>query len=136
VSLLDEVAARIVARFPDLDHVRSRDHFAIPPRRPDGFVIRCVEITSGVVVHFDGWHEEFADAEAAARCIAFGLSNRCRLAVHRKGAVEFIWSLEGRGDDGTWREDSRVGLLLFPFWRRTAVDIRTNGWPPNESPRE
>ena len=134
MSLLDPIAMRLAARFPDLRLVREPDRLAIPPRGPQGFAIGCFETPTGVVVHFDGWHEAFTDAETAALCIAFGLSDRCRLEVHRKGAVEVSWSLQARGDDGTWREDGRVGLFLRPFWRRTSIEFRTNAPPANGTP--
>lgn len=126
MSLLDVIAMQLSARFQDLDLVRDPDRFDIPPSGPQGFAISCFKTPAGVVVYFDGWHEEFTDAETAVRCIAFGLSDRCRLEVHRKGAFEFKWSLQSRDDDGTWQEDSPVGLLLLPFWRNTSIEIRTN----------
>ena len=61
------------------------------------------------------------------------MSDQCRLKVYRRWGVEYCWIVEFR-EAGTWKEDSRTGLLLFPFWAPREIVYRQNVFisgPPN-----
>jgi len=82
----------------------------------DGFVVSLSQASSGCTLNFEGWHEEFESATEAMNCFLFGLSEKCRLKVVKRG-VDHKWVVQEQ-KDGQWRDFSAVGLLLFPFWCR------------------
>jgi hypothetical protein len=67
-------------------------------------------------VGFDGWYEEFADADEALNCLAFGLSTACRLRVFSRGSADYKWQVLHKVD-GQWVAESETGLFVFPFWQ-------------------
>jgi hypothetical protein len=103
----------------------SGDTIVVDPKTANGFVVSLIERGDKWVVHFDGWHQHFASEDDAVRCVVFGLSRDCRLKVEYRGSVARRWTVEARTDHG-WREDSTVGLLWFPFWRRARIEYRQN----------
>ena len=84
-------------------------------------------------VYFAGWHEEFASENEALSCVAFGLSEECRLRVEKRGQLPVKWAVEAR-KNGAWTMDSEVGLFHPFFWRARAVEYHTNHIFPTRFP--
>ena len=114
-----------LSRYPAVRFSEGRGAIEIHPADESGFKVSLRVLASGFLVHFDGWHEEFASEADALNCLAFGLSAECRLAVVLRGNTPVKWTLESLEDQG-WTSDSEVGLLLQPFWRRPRVVYRQN----------
>jgi hypothetical protein len=112
-------------RHPELVYRVSGGMVTVEPPTTDGFPVSLTEGAGEWVVGFDGWHEHFTSEDEALDCFAFGLSDRCRLRVHRRGSFPYRWTVEERTGDG-WRADSTTGRLSFPFWRRPWVEYRQN----------
>ena len=111
---------------PDVS-LRSTEHsVAIEPHEPSGFHLELIQRgAEHWTVYFEGWHEEFSSENGALRCLAFGLSEECRLRIERRGNIPVKWSVESR-EDGTWISDSEVGLFHPFFWRPRSVEYRSN----------
>jgi hypothetical protein len=124
MSAIERIIERL-QRHPDLVYRVTGRTVTVDPPTAEGFAVSLTEGTDEWVVGFDGWHEHFTSEDEALNCFAFGLSDRCRLRVHRRGSFPYRWTVEERTDDG-WREDSTTGLLFFPFWRRSRVEYRQN----------
>jgi hypothetical protein len=114
-----------IHRHPELVYCVSGKTVRVEPPTPDGFPVSLTEGTGQWVVGLGGWNEHFESEDQALNCFAFGLSDRCRLRVHYRGSFPYRWTVEERIADD-WREDSTVGLLFFPFWRRLRVVYRQN----------
>jgi hypothetical protein len=114
-----------LARYPAVRFSEEPGAITIHPADESGFTVSLQVRASGFLVHFDGWHEEFASEAEALNCLVFGLSPKCRLAVVLRGNVPVKWTIESLDDD-RWVGDSDVGLLLQPFWRRRRVVYRQN----------
>jgi hypothetical protein len=106
--------------YPELVCRVSGEMVTVEPQTPDGFPVSLAEGQREWVVSLGGWHEHFESEDEALNCFAFGLSGSCRLRVHYRGSYPYRWAVERRTGDG-WREESTVGLLFFPFWRRLRV---------------
>jgi hypothetical protein len=50
-------------------------------------------------------------------CLAFGLSEACRLKVVRRGGMDHKRVVQRRSEE-SWVDVDEVGLLFFPFWAR------------------
>jgi hypothetical protein len=104
-------------KYPHVSYAATASFLEIPPQSPTGFCVWIQERPDGYTVGFDGWHEEFTDADAALNCFAFGLSTACRLRVFRRGSTDYKWQVLHQVDSH-WVADSETGLFIFPFWRR------------------
>ena len=102
--------------YPQLLHEQTANSITVSPETPDGFPVRFCQEGTTFVVGFGGWHERFDSVSEALDCFAFGLSDWCRLRVSRRGGIDYRWTVQHLVD-GSWRDDSWTGLLLFPFWR-------------------
>lgn len=119
---------RIVTKlrqYPEVVYRIEAGTITVEPTHPDGFPVSVTEGAGSWLVRFAGWHEEFTTADEAVACVAFGLSDRCRLCIHYRGEMAHRWTLEERTADG-WQAHSTVGLLFYPFWRRARVEYRQN----------
>ena len=112
-----DIILRKLAKYPQARFVRSEQSITVLSLDEHGFEVGLTKRDGRLTVSFDGWHEEFDDQDEALNCFALGLSPACRLRVEVRGRMRCQWILEHRVDDH-WCEDSTVGLLLFPFWRR------------------
>lgn len=125
-AAIAEIAARsrrhLNARFE-----RGPGWIAFRAADPSGFDVTFAVEDDDARVSFDGWHEHFpaSEIENALNCFAFGLSEDCRLVIHRRGGFSYRWIVEAL-TDGDWVPESETGLLIFPFWRRRSVEIRQN----------
>ena len=124
MDLISRVEAKL-AKYPEVRYTATPSSIRIEALDGSGFEV-SLEVRPGVfVVHFDGWHEEFTSADDALNCLAFGLSDSCRLAVTYRGAMPTKWVLESRQGEN-WSPNSETGLLIFPFWRRSRVVYKRN----------
>jgi len=106
---------------PEISWSETVNSIRIEPTTDDGFPIELSDEGAQIVVSFaDGWHENFTDQDEALECVAFGLSDSCRLRVLRRGGTSYNWTVEYE-ENGNWWPESTTGLLLFPFWRRKEV---------------
>jgi hypothetical protein len=128
---IDEIRARL-AKYPDVRSETGPDSITVLPVDATGFPATLSIADGEYIVAFSGWHEHFSDAHEAMDCLVFGLSDGCRLKVHKRGTVEHRWTVESRSN-GAWGEDSTAGLLFFPFWRRLQIEYRQNRLLPSAS---
>jgi hypothetical protein len=113
----DPVSALVgkLSKYPQVRHRLVDDGCEIDPPNEGGFKVTLYGNNDRWVVGFGegGFHEEFADPEAALDFIAFGLSNRCRLRevtapLLRRAVVE-------RRDGADWTAIYEVGFLWWPI---------------------
>jgi len=122
MSVLDTIRDRLKTKHPTLRYTESNGSIVVHAPMPGGFE---VSINEGLVVGYDGWHEQFDAEDKALDCFAFGFSDQCRLKVTLRGKLAYKWTLESLVD-GTWDEESTTGLLFFPFWRAARIEYRQN----------
>lgn len=131
---VDQLVARL-AKYPEADVTRTDDSISIRPPGDGGFSVQLIVDADRYTVVFDGgWHEEFDTEEEAVKCVGFGLSSSCRLAVTYRGSTPSSWAVQSRQEDD-WKTDSVTGLLIFPFWRRPRVVYKQNDLVPSRSER-
>ena len=119
---------------PDCQVTRKGEWVSVTPTHVNSFEVGYQFFNNLHTVNFLGWHEDFSSRDEALNCFAFGLSAQCRLRVWLKGKFQYRWALEGRDEAGKWYEDSRTGLVFFPYWKRTSVvvlqnDLLKQPWP-------
>ena len=125
MTAVEQIVARL-GRHPELAYHMTVGSITVEPPGDDGFSVSLSQGVGEWIVAFDGWHDRFTSEDEALNCFAFGLSDRCRLRVHLRGSFAYRWTLEARTDGGWW-EESTVGRLFFPFWRRLRIVYRQNG---------
>lgn len=124
-SFVEEVAARLTARA--IPYELDGATLTVRPRDTRGFTASLQCRDGANVVSFDGWHETFEDARAAASCFVFGLTTRARLRVTRRWGKAWAWALEAL-EDGVWQEDSETGVLRQPWWAKKSFEYLQNDW--------
>jgi hypothetical protein len=101
-------------KYPHVTYTSADGVLEIPAQSPTGFRVWIREHGGDITVGFEGWHEEFTDADAALECFAFGLSTSCRLRVFRCLGTDYKWQVLVQSD-GQWVVDSETGLLFPTF---------------------
>ncbi|MGD2047165.1 MAG: hypothetical protein PVJ80_08050 [Gemmatimonadota bacterium] len=124
MTVIDEVKARL-AKYSEVRYSETADSIEVHPVDDSGFAVGLWVNGERLTVSFEGWHEEFDSAREALNCVAFGLSEECRLSITYRGAVAVKWVVESRQGD-SWVEDSEVGLMITPFWRSQTVAKKQN----------
>jgi hypothetical protein len=114
-----QVLEEKLRRYPALDVERGDGFIRACPQAEDGFRVELRVNGQAIAVFMEGWHEDFEHADEALECFALGLSDRVRLRVVSRGKLDCAWTLETLRE-GAWVPDSTTGLLLFPFWIRSA----------------
>ncbi len=109
--------------YPELEYVQDVAYISVTPI--NGFKVWLSENEATFTVGFAGWHEEFKDVQEAIDCFGFGLSDKCRLKVYKRGTLEYKWIVQALHED-KWYDESETGLLFFPFWRKKQVLILQN----------
>ena len=104
-------------KYPHVTYTSAPSQLEIPAQSTTGFRVWVQELLGRCRVGFEGWHEEFSNADTALECFVFGLSTACRLRVFRRGGMDYKWQVLHHVD-GRWIADSETGLLWFPFWRK------------------
>ena len=124
MTVIDEVKAKL-AKYPHARYSETSDSIQVHPADDSGFAVGLRVTGEQYTVWFEGWHEEFDSSREALNCFAFGLSEACRLAVTYRGATAVKWVVESLRN-GSWVEDSEVGLLVAPFWRSRNISRKQN----------
>ena len=101
--------------------------FFVKPSSPMGFELTYSEDDRFSYVGLDGWHEDFESKSEAQRCFFSALTSSIRLKVEIKRDFEYKWTCEAFIDNA-WEDFGTVGLLFYPYWKKTDVVFRTNGW--------
>ncbi len=125
---MDDPKAEIRKRFEKYPGARTEEDdgsIRFLPSSPEGFVVEFHMDQDKYIVAFEGWHEHFRNVDEALNCLAFGLSDECRLKIVSRGGKPHKWIVE-HFCDGEWISDSETGHLLFQFWRSPSVDYRQN----------
>ena len=120
MNVIDEIKSRL-SKYPEVRFTADDCSITVLPASSQGFPVTLTQNSSdSFTISFAGWHEDFADAEAALNAFAFGLSDECRLREYRRGGFAYKWTLESC-EDGEWKAESTTALLIFPFWRKVEV---------------
>jgi hypothetical protein len=123
--MFDDIVEKL-KKYPKARYGVGKNQLGVLPNMPNGFIATIRLVTANnFEVWLDGWHDHFETYKEARECLAFALSNRCRLKRYRKGSFSFRWTLE-YFVNGQWKEESTTGLLLFPIWRPTTTDYLQN----------
>jgi hypothetical protein len=115
-----------LAKYPTANCQIEADRIEVPPSSDDGFAVSLYDCGNETIVSYGGWHQHFQDVEEAQNCFAFGLSTRCRLAVHHRGGFEYKWTIQTKDKNGAWNNCDASALLFFPFWRKKSVKYLQN----------
>jgi len=130
---IEEIKTRL-RNYPHIKYETSESSITVLPGSDKGFKVGFEGAPGHYLVSFNGWHEEFTDVNEALNCLAFGLSDECRLKEHRRGGFAYRWTVESKQND-EWVADSETGLFLFPFWKRAeVVYLQNNLISPRRSP--
>jgi hypothetical protein len=132
VSAIEEIKAKL-ANYPSVRYTESPSSIEVQPQDESGFAVSLHLDNGGFAVHFEGWHERFDSKDEALNCFAFGLSPSCRLTIIYRGSTPTKWIVESL-ENGSWVEDSEVGLIFFPFWRARRRVHKKNGLLPARRP--
>jgi hypothetical protein len=128
VETIERIESKLRS-IPSVSVESSASSICVRPEAPGSFEVRLEHGPTGFVVYLEGWHEEFDSESSAMKCFAWALSPACRLRVEYRGATPVSWQVESE-IDGAWVGDSKVGLILRPFWRRRRVEyLRNHVWP-------
>lgn len=120
-----ETVLKWLEKQPQLTYTHDLECITIDAPTGSGFSVWLIVNNPGLTVGYDGWHEEFEDEAEALDAFAFGLSDRCRLKVTKRGDTDTKWIMEGKREEG-WIEESTTGLIFIPFWRKKSVEYRQN----------
>lgn len=112
-----ELIKQALTDCPGISVTETAERLTVSPASPTGFKVWIDWHPPAYTVGFEGWHEQIADDDEAAKCFLFGLSAQCKLRVFRRGSFDYKWQLHFLSG-GDWVEDSETGLVFFPFWKR------------------
>jgi len=120
-----EKIKKLIDRIPDLNFEESKNYFSILPSDKKGFKVWMSIKDKYMTVGYDGWHEEFDIENDAIRCFIYGLTNKCRLKVFKRGKVVYKWIMQAFEDD-QWLDFSSTIILFVPFWRKKEIIFLQN----------
>lgn len=124
MNVKEEIKSKL-EKYPHIKYQEEANSINIFPSDESGFTIMLEENHSNYSVYFEGWHESFENPEEALNCVAFGLSDSCRLKVTSKGDSPHKWAVESK-ENNQWVFDSETGMFIFPFWKKTKVVFKQN----------
>jgi hypothetical protein len=125
MNLIEELKRRLDS-VPNARYEADGSSITVEPRDSDGFTVMLTQNSNNhYTVFFNGWHEDFEDAEETTNIFGLGLSNECRLRECRRGNMPYKWTVETL-EDGHWQPHSTTALLLFPFWRKRQIRYLQN----------
>ena len=124
MNAIDKIVEKL-KKYPGITYKIENDSISVDPTTKSGFSVLFKINNTGFTVGFDGWHEEFQDETEAMNAFAFGLSDRCRLKVIKRGGADCKWVVEAK-DGNEWIEDSASGLIFVPFWKKKSIEYRQN----------
>ena len=122
MSAISQIVEKL-KKYPELDFEQDANSISVTP--VNGFNVWLTENGNLLTVGFSGWHEEFTEIEEALNCFTFGLSDKCRLKVYKRGSFEYKWIVQA-SHENEWYDDSETGILFFPFWRKKQVLLLQN----------
>jgi hypothetical protein len=114
-----EIQQRL-SKYPDVRSETDGATISVLPGSEAGFMVALTDHGGRYTVAYNGWHEEFTEAEEALDCFAFGLSEACRLQEWRRGGAAYKWTVQYRQDD-EWIDDSTTGLIFSAFWKPAQI---------------
>ncbi|MBC7475752.1 MAG: hypothetical protein H7263_15830 [Candidatus Sericytochromatia bacterium] len=115
-----------ISKYSDIKIVDQKDNsITIRPTNIESFPITLIANFNKFSVYFKGWHQDFDKEEDALDCLAYGLSDDCRLQVISYGKVEYKWIVEYK-EKGKWVQDSEVDIGLNSFWQKKKVAYYQN----------
>lgn len=112
-------------RHSDIRFDSSDKRLTIRAKDESGFDITVLDEEFQVTVYFEGWHNHFQNMEEALQCVGFGLSDKCRIKVDRRGTTAYRWTLEYRDGDN-WKPDDSTSLVFYPYWKTKSVAYLQN----------
>lgn len=116
-------------KYPNAKYELTQSSAKIFPADEQGFEVSLLGNIKGWTVSFEGWHEEFSDAEKALNVFAFGLCEDCRLTITVRGIFQ-EWMVEEKIDEEwhncDWVGCNTTGLLVFPLWPRKKQIYKQN----------
>jgi hypothetical protein len=126
MSIITRILEKL-QKYPDIRYQYLDRSLTIYACNSTGFDISVIESEDQIIVSFAGWHEHFpiTEGESALNCVAFGLSEDCRLEVRQRSNVSYKWLLQRREGD-EWKTDSQTGKWFFPFWRKRKITYLQN----------
>lgn len=107
--------------------LREGELLRVFPRDEGGFEVTLARTPAGWAVSFDGWYQEFTTEDQAVECVAFGMSDACRLRSWHRDGQPMRWTVEAC-IEGEWIEGRTTGLLFFPVGAATEVRTRANDY--------
>jgi|SRR5690554_114364 len=122
MDIIAEIKERL-KKYPNLPVNSDSNTVSVKPE--NGFTVWAESQGNLITIGFEGWHEEFDNPEEALNCFAWGLSNECRIKVVSRGGKPHKWVVQ-RLENGSWVNESTVGLLFFQFWRRKSTKYVQN----------
>lgn len=128
MDVIEELTQRLNG-IPNLRFESDQSSITVFPADADGFTVNLMKQASVYTVSFNGWHEDFEDAEETINVFGLGLSDECRLREYRRGDFAYKWTVETLENE-QWEEQSTTGLLIFPFWRKSQIYYLQNRWLP------
>jgi len=124
MSAIEKIKDKL-RKYPQLNCQIEGNKISVEPSSTTGFTVWLIDNDPGYTVGFDGWHEEFENQDEALNCFAFGLSDKCRLKVAKRGNKPYSWTVESKiGKE--WNEDSKTGLIFVPFWKTKTIEYLSN----------
>jgi hypothetical protein len=125
VNLIEEIKTRL-SKYPDVRYESNASSITVFAVSDHGFdVSLMVNRGNGYMVSFAEWHVDVESEEEALNLFALGLSDECRLKEYRRGTFSYKWTMEYL-EDSEWIGYETTALVLFPFWRKSAVRYLQN----------
>jgi hypothetical protein len=112
-------------KYPQVKYAVEGNLIKIFPVNEYGFNVVLEEQNFEYTVFFEGWHEHFTSEQEALNCVAFGLSDCCRIKEISRGGKPHRWVVE-HFNNGVWETDSETGLIVFGFWKKKTEKILQN----------
>ena len=115
----------------DIRIEESVDSITVLSNDVGGFDVSFREWKKSYIVSFGEWHEYLPKSEKGT-CVAlglfkFGLSDSCRLKVHKKGNVNYKCGLEYmEQESGQWKIAATQSFFIHPFWETEEVHYLQN----------
>lgn len=124
VNIIQLIIAKL-KQYPHLKYKVEGSKIEVEAPGQEGFSVSLSISDDGFTVYFDGWHETFVEEHEALDCFVFGLSEKARIRVHKRGKQEYKWTLQHLANE-EWVDESTTGLMFYPFWQKEETFYRQN----------
>ena len=88
MSAISQIVEKL-KKYPELDFEQDANSISVTPA--NSFNVWLTKNYNRFTVGFSGWHEDFTEIEEALNYFAFGLSNKSRLKIYKRGSSEYKW---------------------------------------------